>query len=138
MASPPRVGQLAHGRARTRHERRRCVTTCPSDVFCRRASVEWSARQLHYVGCPSVDPVGKLRAHTRLKWPHAPRAKSIAQIAVDETYVYVVGEQGLSRIPKSGGAAELVEKGTIADLAVDKSCLYWADKHQRAIFVAKK
>jgi hypothetical protein len=65
-------------------------------------------------------------------------AKGGAQIPVDETYVYLVGEQGVSRIPKSGGAAELVEKGTIGDVAVDKSCLYWKDQDQRAIFVAKK
>jgi hypothetical protein len=64
-------------------------------------------------------------------------AKGGYEIAVDETYVYLAGE-GISRIPKSGGAAELVEEGTIADVAVDKSCLYWADTDQGAIFVAKK
>ena len=59
-------------------------------------------------------------------------------IAVDERDVYYAAEGGLFRVRRSAGTSEVLATGTVSDVVIDGSCVYWADNEARSIFALRK
>jgi hypothetical protein len=59
-------------------------------------------------------------------------------IAMDDRSVYYVGTDGLYRLERGSHASERLAKGDVIDIALDDSCVYWAEAEANAIFILRK
>jgi hypothetical protein len=65
-----------------------------------------------------------------------PRGKGLA---LDADNVYYAAAGGLYRTSRTGGVTKLVAAaGTVTDVAVDDTCVYWGDEAAKAVFALRK
>ena len=65
-------------------------------------------------------------------------ARPTTNLAMDEQNVYFGASDGLYRVAKVGGAAERLADGAVQNVAIDGTCVYWADTDTYTIFTLPK